>query len=92
MIGCHFQNQNAHHSILQQLNLLKLVFFRNSAPACVFILFGVSCSYHVFILAFNNYRIIRTYIPEAQEGIDSSILEDDSSNLATENLDKNLEV
>ncbi|KAL9331603.1 hypothetical protein ACSQ67_001213 [Phaseolus vulgaris] len=35
--------------------------------------------------------IIRTYIPKAQEGIDSSILEDDSSNLATENLDKNLE-
>ncbi|KAL9324486.1 hypothetical protein ACSQ67_009343 [Phaseolus vulgaris] len=37
------------------------------------------------------FQIIRTYIPEAQEGIDSSILEDDSSNLATENLDKNLE-
>lgn len=27
MTGCYFQNQNAHHSILQQLNLLRWVFY-----------------------------------------------------------------
>jgi len=45
-----------------------------------------------FILAFNNYRIRRKYLRLQKASMPSSILEDNSSNLAAENLDKNLEV
>ncbi|KAK7379644.1 hypothetical protein VNO80_05108 [Phaseolus coccineus] len=43
-----------------------------------------------FSLQFNPSKDQKN-VSEAPEGIDSSILEDDSSNLAAENLDKNLE-
>ncbi|KAL9323612.1 hypothetical protein ACSQ67_008469 [Phaseolus vulgaris] len=54
-----------------------------------------STGFHVvimfFILAFNNYRIRRKYLRLQKASMPSSILEDNSSNLAAENLDKNLE-